>query len=187
MFDTLILPHLPQIRIWVQHFAERKAECDDLFQEVLIEIFQNIDQAATARHLVAWLYVLTRRKVRLLNARFRRAHLQWSEPPSASFFDEIADHPTVSLESSAAGDASSSLHDTLLLRALDQLTPTEREVILARSEGERQADIAVRLGVSQRCVSKYETSARCKLQSYLRPALARRHRKSRIIRARRGD
>lgn len=185
MFNTLILPHLSKIKSWVSYFAERKSECDDIYQEVLIEIFKNIEQAAQAANLPAWLYTLTRRKVRRLNIYRRRDHDHWAEPPSPDFYDQLPDNSSPGLEATTRTSATAQLQDSLLLNALDTLSPMQREIMLARAEDESQTDIANRLGIPLNTVENYENTARAALEEYLQPALARRRKKARLPRHKR--
>lgn len=177
MFNTLILPLLPRIKAWVVLSADRRSEVDDLFQEVLIEIYRNIDQAAAANDLIAWLYTLTRRKVNLLNHRHRDHETLWAEAPTTNFFEQL---PETSNSSS-----STHFHDPLFQRALSHLSPLQREVIIARSDGESQALIAKRLGTPRPTIARYEAEARALLEEYLRPAYERKRRKARLRRQRR--
>lgn len=188
MFNTLILPLLPRIKAWVVLSADRRSEVDDLFQEVLIEIYRNIDQAAAANDLIAWLYTLTRRKVNLLNHRHRDHETLWAEAPTTNFFEQLPETSnSSSLETSTSESSASSthFHDPLFQRALSHLSPLQREVIIARSDGESQALIAKRLGTPRPTIARYEAEARTLLEEYLRPAYERKRRKARLRRQRR--
>lgn len=225
MFNTLILPHLPKIKSWVSHSIERAAEFDDILQEVLIEIFRNLHKAEAADNLLAFLYALTRRKVRTLNTLHRRNHIYWADPPSPDFFEQLPADPSTYTENTffpniphlkptppSPNTPSSNLDppaspphtpetrsaethsletpipnftNALFQRALETLTPLQREVILARSENESHAEISKRIGLPRSLIYQYEYSARNALVEYLRPALHRRRRKSTLPHGRR--
>jgi len=150
----------------IAHFLRRLGVSsdvlDDAVQEVFLQAFRSLETFRGEAALKTWLYRLAMTQARRSRqkARFRQRvrELLTREAESDVSFCE----PT-------QGQA-----ERLLQRALDKLTPLEREAfVLYELEGERGADLAAVFGCPEATVYRRLHDARKKFQAFIENEAAR--------------
>jgi len=131
-FAELYERHRRAAFTFLLHVTGERQGAEDLLQETFLRVWRGRAGYRPSGEFRAWLFTIARR---LAVDRFRRQGLAWGEDPSALETAVAEDAPDRRMEA----------RDELarVQRALDQLPPTEREVILlARLVGAGAQEIA---------------------------------------------
>lgn len=135
-FDELYERHCRAVFTFVLHLTGARPAAEDLLQETFLRVWRGRAGYRGSGEFRAWLFTIARR---LTVDRFRREGHAWEESPAELETAMSADAP----------DREAEARDELarLQRALDQLPPAHREVVLlARLLGAGAEEIAQATG-----------------------------------------
>lgn len=143
-FRVLLRLHQARIFSIALRFTGRRAEAEELAQDVFVQLYGALAQIESAAHLTHWLLrTVTHRCIDRQRREKRRPHLV----PIESAHD---------LADATAGEAGDPLARARLRRMLLDLSPDARAVMLLRyQEDLDQTDIAAALGMSVNTVKSH--------------------------------
>jgi len=128
----------PQVLRHVSYLVRRRAEVDDIAQEVLIEIFRSLPSFAGRSSLSTWVHRITVRST------YRHLRRQWKGVPPPEL---LADEPEA--PAAADPDATAAIRDrqARVFQLLERLSPKKRMVLVLHDlQGVEAADIAKLVG-----------------------------------------
>lgn len=147
-FERLVMEHKTTIYSVCYMFTETKAEADDLFQEVLVSLWQGMDSFRGDASLRSWVY---RVSMNTCISYKRKKKIQ-----------------TVPLEFSAdsmAPDSPESKQAKLLHERISRLEPFDRAIVLLWLEDIPYEEIAAIVGISTKAVGVRLVRIKEKLKS----------------------
>lgn len=147
-FERLVMEHKTTIYSVCYMFTETKAEADDLFQEVLVSLWQGMDSFRGDASLRSWVY---RVSMNTCISYKRKKKIQ-----------------TVPLEFSAdsmASDSPESKQAKLLHERISRLEPFDRAIVLLWLEDIPYEEIAAIVGISTKAVGVRLVRIKEKLKS----------------------
>ncbi len=158
----------PRIVRHVSFLLRRRAEVDDVVQEVFLEIFRSLRSFEGRSSFSTWVHRITVRAT----YRHMRRHWKGAPPPEAEADADLAEPPA---EADPARGAEVRDRHARVLRILDQLSPKKRMVLVLHDlEGVEAAEIAKLVGAPVLTVRTRLFYARKELAAAARsdPALA---------------
>ncbi|MDE7421116.1 MAG: sigma-70 family RNA polymerase sigma factor [Muribaculaceae bacterium] len=147
-FEQLVMEHKSTIYSVCYMFTETKLEADDLFQEVLISLWQGLDTFRGQSSLRSWVY---RVSMNTCISYKRKKHIR-----------------TVPLEFSAdsmAPDSPGSKQARMLHERISKLEPFDRAIVLLWLEDMPYDEIAAIVGISPKAVGVRLVRIKEKLKS----------------------
>ncbi len=147
-FERLVMEHKSTIYSVCYMFTETKMEADDLFQEVLISLWQGMDSFRGDAGLRSWVYRVSmntcisyKRKKRIKTSPIELSH-------------DIAD-----------GESSTGKQAKMLHERISKLEPFDRAIVLLWLEDMSYDEIAAIVGISSKAVGVRLVRIKEKLKS----------------------
>ena len=159
-FTTWIRAHAGAIHRVARTYGRDAAECDDLAQEIVLQLWRSRGRYEEGRPAATWIFRVALNVAISFQRRERRHHLRRTEEGA----------PLLGVAGPAPAEASVELER--LQRCIDALGPLEKALVLLYLEGHDHAAIAEVLGIS---VSNVGTKLQ-RTKERLRDALERRAR-----------
>ncbi|MHB8417663.1 MAG: RNA polymerase sigma factor [Myxococcales bacterium] len=156
----------PQVYRHVGYLVRRRAEVDDIAQEVLLEIFRSLPSFAGRSSLGTWVHRIT------VRATYRHLRRQWKGAPPPEL---ACDEPEPQAAADPAANAEIRDRQARVFRLLERLSPKKRMVLVLHDlQGVEAADIARLVGAPVLTVRTRLFYARKELAAAARgdPALA---------------
>ena len=153
-YEHLYNEYYTPLVLFADHYVSNQDVARDLVQEVFIALLDVKTKFENLLHLKSYLYNSLRNKClnHLRHEKIKQEFLQEELYLSDEFFEQKTIEEDVY---------------SLLLSALDNLSPQSKEVMLLSLEGLSNADIAERLQLSVETVKSYKKSSKKKLTEYL--------------------
>lgn len=153
-YEHLYNEYYTPLVLFADHYVSNQDVAHDLVQEVFIALLDVKTKFENLLHLKSYLYNSLRNKClnHLRHEKIKQEFLQEELYLSDEFFEQKTIEEDVY---------------SLLLSALDNLSPQSKEVMLLSLEGLSNADIAERLQLSVETVKSYKKSSKKKLTEYL--------------------
>lgn len=162
-FERIVVLHERLVLRVAQRLLLNSEDAKDAAQEVFIRLHRTLGRFDEEKELGPWLYRMTVNICRDLRRGSKRMVVL---EPAQDAMDGSVD-PEVS--------ASIAQQYRMVLAALGQLTPREREVIVLRDlEGRSTGDVAGILGSSEGTVRSQLSSGRVKIRNYMEARLGKR-------------
>jgi len=164
-FDRLFEAYFDRLRRFAYRYVRSWEEAEDVVHDVFVRLWARHDQLSSITDLEAYLYTATRNR-----AMSRLKHLTVTERWRAQEAASAADEPGISVNS---GERRLERAETAaaIQRALDSLSPRQRDVILLQWRGQTYEEIGAALGISPKTVSVHISRAFDALREILRPLL----------------
>jgi RNA polymerase sigma-70 factor (ECF subfamily) len=139
------------------HYVRDREEARDLAQEAFVRVYRALGTFDGRHPFASWILMVTRN---LCIDHLRRKKVR----PPASDVPADADAPIASADTSPEDHVTRSGRSALLYRALDRLTPINREIVLLKEiQGLSLDEIASELGVPVGTVKSRSSRARVEL------------------------
>ena len=153
-YEHLYNEYYTPLVLFADHYVSNQDVARDLVQEVFIALLDVKTKFENLLHLKSYLYNSLRNKClnHLRHEKIKQEFLQEELYLSDEFFEQKTIEEDVY---------------SLLLSALDNLSPQSKEVMLLSLEGLSNADIAERLQLSVETVKPYKKSSKKKLTEHL--------------------
>lgn len=153
-YEHLYNEYYTPLVLFADHYVSNQDVARDLVQEVFIALLDVKTKFENLLHLKSYLYNSLRNKClnHLRHEKIKQEFLQEELYLSDEFFEQKTIEEDVY---------------SLLLSALDNLSPQSKEVMLLSLEGLSNADIAERLQLSVETVKSYKKSSKKKLTEHL--------------------
>ncbi|WP_099289926.1 MULTISPECIES: sigma-70 family RNA polymerase sigma factor [unclassified Butyricimonas] len=153
-YEHLYNEYYTPLVLFADHYVSNQDVARDLVQEVFIALLDVKTKFENLLHLKSYLYNSLRNKClnHLRHEKIKQEFLQEELYLSDEFFEQKTIEEDVY---------------SLLLSALDNLSPQSKEVMLLSLEGLSNVDIAERLQLSVETVKSYKKSSKKKLTEYL--------------------
>ena len=160
VFVRLIGQFEPALRRLAAAYFDRDGDCEDLFQEIALALWQAIPKFRRESSERTWLYRIAHNVAISLAAKtYRRGTRETSLP-------EELEHP------SPAADAEEEMlreeKRRALVDAIRGLAPTDRQIILLHFEGLSYAEIEEVSGLSETAIATRLSRIRAKLKEEIR-------------------
>lgn len=153
-FKELFLEHLPQLRGYAMVLTRSRSMADDLLQETALRAWRAQAQYQQGTNIKAWLFCILRNEYISSMRRNKR--------PSVSLSDVAEEH------FSQAGDQETNVMTIEVFKAMDQLSPAQREVLmLSCVNGLAYEEVAATLKCSVGTVKSRLFRARAQMQLLL--------------------
>ena len=164
-FDRLFEAYFDRLRRFAYRYLRSWEEAEDVVHDVFVRLWARRDQLSSIADLEAYLYTAARNR-----AMGRLKHLavaeRWRAQEAASTGGEPAtDRGSAQRRLERAETAAA------IQRALDSLSPRQRDVILLQWRGKSYEEIGAVLGISPKTVSVHISRAFDALREILRPLL----------------
>lgn len=144
----------PDIRRYARYQCQRSSAIDDVVQETLIILYRRLGTVRSASALGGWIFKIITRLCMLPALMFMRNVEDLRNVENASHFAKM---PVDELRID-------------LIRALESLSPTHRDIILLRDVQEMTLnEIAACLGITREATKSRLHRARAMIKEYLRP------------------
>jgi RNA polymerase sigma-70 factor, ECF subfamily len=152
-FKELFLEHLPQLRGYAMVLTRSAPLADDLLQETALRAWRAQEQYQPGTNIKAWLFCILRNE-HISSLRKKR--------PNVSLADVAEEH------FSQAGDQEANVMTVEIFKAMDRLSPVQREVLmLSCVNGLAYEEIAATLECSVGTVKSRLFRARAHMQALL--------------------
>lgn len=157
--DPAALEHLlvqlrPDIRRYARHQCHRSSAVDDVVQEALIVLYRRVGTVQSLAALSAWLLRIVARLCML---------------PALMYIRSVEDLQSLEARQHFARMPTHELRVDLV-RALESLSPSHREIILLRDLQEMTiSEIACHLDITREAVKSRLQRARASMKEYLLP------------------
>ncbi|MEM1329655.1 MAG: sigma-70 family RNA polymerase sigma factor [Planctomycetota bacterium] len=146
----LIRRHHADLMRFLFRLTSDRALAEDAFQETFLQLHQSAGSFDSSRRLRPWLFTIAANKARdLLRKKGRRQAVELSKPVGGNGSDSPALVDLLSADLPGPGDGlEREERERLVQRAIDQLTPTLKEILLlAYFQRLSYAQIAEDLGI----------------------------------------
>ena len=162
-FERIVILHERVVLRIAQRLLLNAEDAKDAAQEVFVRLHRVLGRFDEHKDLGPWLYRITVNICRDLRRRSKR------------IVPLEAEHDTADIASDPERSASVSQQYRMILEALGQLTPREREAIVLRDlEGRQTVEVAEILGSSEATVRSQLSTGRVKIRNYIEARLRRR-------------
>lgn len=159
-FEKIIYEHQALIIRVCDIYCKAQADKDDLFQEIVVNLWKGLSAFKHEAKLSTWIYRVSLNTAISKYKKARKNQLVYTE-----------DVPEV-----AAGDtdqeAELSLSIKVLYKGIDMLKPLEKAIILLYLEEKSYQEIADIVGLSKENISVKLVRIKKKLENYLKPLAA---------------
>jgi RNA polymerase sigma-70 factor (ECF subfamily) len=157
-FESSVMPLVPQLRRKAQQFT-RSSDAEDLLQETLLRAWKAWGRYEV-KNVWAWLWLIMRNThfTTCRDASYRRRQTE-------NHKSEIADVRSPPPPRPDAGVTAGPDDD--LLRAVNALPPSQRQVIELQLQGLDIQDVADRLGTNRNSTKTTSSKARAKIRAVL--------------------
>ena len=169
--ETLLVRYQPQLYRFSLRMCGNVEDAGDVAQESLISMARSLRDFRGDSSVSSWLYTIARRFCikKRRRSKFAPAREESLDAPGTDGIQRLTD-PAPSPEQQATNQELA----TLLTRAIDELDPSQREVLILRDvEGLSAPDVARILGVSIDAVKSRLHRARVAVREGLAPVFAR--------------
>lgn len=159
-FRTIFDTYQQAVFSYGLHLLRNEEMADDLVQETFMRVWLYRQQLLKVQSFNAWLFTVVKNKlIDLLRAKLKLQKLQRGIPLAPAIAD--TDEALLSKE-----------YDMMLYRAMDQLTPQQRQVFrLSRQQGLRTQEIATQLNISPLTVRSHLVQALRTIRRLVQPHL----------------
>jgi len=151
--DAFFQFFFPRVYGYVRSLVRNQALADDVVQDAFLRLHRSLDRLDPERDPAPWVFTVVTNTIR---DRWRR----WEHKNRGRIVDvdDLWDQP--SSEPDALEELERSDRSTGIRRALDHLSPADREVILLRTyEGLRWSEVAEATGVSEQALRQRHSRA----------------------------
>lgn len=139
-FKAVIDEYYPLLYKVGRSFTDNKADFDDLYQEMLIQVYQSMKQFKGKSKLSTWIYRVALNSAISYNRKHKRKQREINSA-SYSFYDNAPE------EKQDANEREKKIE--LLYESINELKKDERALILLHLEGKQYDEIAEIMGISR--------------------------------------
>jgi RNA polymerase sigma-70 factor (ECF subfamily) len=162
-FERIVILHEQLVLRVAQRLLLNREDAKDAAQEVFVRLHRNLRRFDERKELGPWLYRVTVNICRDIRRRTKR------NVPLEPGHDSMDLSPDPEVSAAAAQQY------RMVLEALGQLSPREREVIVLRDlEGRSTGEVAGILGSSEATVRSQLSTGRVKIRSYIADRMRKR-------------
>ncbi len=162
-FERIVILHERLVLRVAQRLLLNREDARDAAQEVFVRLHRSLGRFDEEKELGPWLYRVTVNLCRDIRRRSKR------------IVPLEAEHDAMDTSSNPETLASASQQYRMVLAALGQLTPREREAIVLRDlEGRSTGEVAGILGSSEATVRSQLSTGRVKIRNYVEARLGKR-------------
>ncbi len=156
-FDALFRKHAPKLLRFSISLTGNRDDAEEIVQETFLKVWEQRGAIDETRRFDAYIAVIARNAI---YDRFRRklTERKYSERIGEALYRYVSDENDLHIKELRS----------IMLKSFDRLSPQQREILILKSKGFGNDEIATMLGISKRTVEAHLNKAYAALRTELR-------------------